>query len=220
MDDQYKKTVKAIARGLKAQSRDPRVKVFLSYLYTSDIFNKYLDTVLTYKNVSRAGFSVLHYLVLNGGSMIPTVISKKTARSKYSVTRVIDTLEKMGLVERLPAGKDRRTRRVRITEKGREKLLECFVDISARVQAEAALRESEARIRAVTDSAQDAILMMGPDGRISYWNPMAESAQILEEGFVETFSPRRAALGEMEQQHPRCGDVAFAEKLFMSGHFV
>ena len=120
MDDQYKKTVKAIARGLKAQSRDPRVKVFLSYLYTSDIFNKYLDTVLTYKNVSRAGFSVLHYLVLNGGSMIPTVISKKTARSKYSVTRVIDTLEKMGLVERLPAGKDRRTRRVRITEKGLE----------------------------------------------------------------------------------------------------
>jgi PAS domain S-box-containing protein len=47
-------------------------------------------------------------------------------------------------------------------------------DVSERKKAEAALRESEARVRAITDSAQDAILMMGPDGGISYWNPMAE----------------------------------------------
>ena len=36
------------------------------------------------------------------------------------------------------------------------------------------LRESECRLRAITDSAQDAILMMDPEGRISYWNPAAE----------------------------------------------
>jgi two-component system, cell cycle response regulator len=34
--------------------------------------------------------------------------------------------------------------------------------------------ESESCMRAVTDSAQDAILMMDSKGRIRYWNPMAE----------------------------------------------
>jgi DNA-binding MarR family transcriptional regulator len=76
--------------------------------------------VLTYKKVTRAGFSILHYLILSGGSLMPTVISKKTTRSKYSVTRVVDTLEKIGLVRRLPLGEDRRIRRVIITNKGLE----------------------------------------------------------------------------------------------------
>ena len=47
-------------------------------------------------------------------------------------------------------------------------------DITDRKQAEKALRESESRIRGITDSAQNAILMMDPEGRISYWNPAAE----------------------------------------------
>jgi hypothetical protein len=50
----------------------------------------------------------------------------------------------------------------------------CFCrDITARKYAEAALRESESRLRTITDSALDAILMMDPQGRISYWNPAA-----------------------------------------------
>ena len=40
-------------------------------------------------------------------------------------------------------------------------------------RAETQLRESEVRLRAITDSAQDAILMMDPDGQISYWSPAA-----------------------------------------------
>jgi len=36
------------------------------------------------------------------------------------------------------------------------------------------LQESETRLRVITDSAQDAILMMDTNGLISYWNPAAE----------------------------------------------
>jgi PAS domain S-box-containing protein len=50
-----------------------------------------------------------------------------------------------------------------------------FTDITERKRAEEALRAGEARLRAITDSAQDAILMMDPGGAISYWNPAAES---------------------------------------------
>ena len=48
-------------------------------------------------------------------------------------------------------------------------------DITAQKRAEAALKESEARLRGITDSAQDAILMIDSHGAITYWNPAAES---------------------------------------------
>ncbi|MCX6878488.1 MAG: response regulator [Verrucomicrobia bacterium] len=41
-------------------------------------------------------------------------------------------------------------------------------------QMQTTLREGEARMRAITDSAQDAILMMDHEGHVSYWNPAAE----------------------------------------------
>ena len=40
--------------------------------------------------------------------------------------------------------------------------------------AEEKLRESEERIRAITNSANDAITMMDNNGNVSYWNPAAE----------------------------------------------
>jgi PAS domain S-box-containing protein len=47
-------------------------------------------------------------------------------------------------------------------------------DVTERKRAEQALRDSETRLRAITDSARDAILMMDPEGMITYWNPAAE----------------------------------------------
>ena len=57
---------------------------------------------------------------------------------------------------------------------GRPSHIPAIRDITERLQAEGPLRESEARIRAITDSAKDAIVMMNPAGQISYWNPAAE----------------------------------------------
>ena len=47
-------------------------------------------------------------------------------------------------------------------------------EIELRQRTENTLREREAMLRAITDSAQDAILMMNPEGLISYWNASAE----------------------------------------------
>jgi PAS domain S-box-containing protein len=49
------------------------------------------------------------------------------------------------------------------------------VDITDRKRAEKEARWSEARLRGITDSAQDAIIMMDPQGTISFWNPAAQS---------------------------------------------
>jgi PAS domain S-box-containing protein len=53
----------------------------------------------------------------------------------------------------------------RIRLDGQEKLLECFVDVSARTQAEEALRESEARYRILFNLASEGILAHSLDGR-------------------------------------------------------
>ena len=56
-----------------------------------------------------------------------------------------------------------------------ERHYECvWHDVTELKRTEDALRQSEARLRTITDSAQDAILMMTPEGAISYWNPAAE----------------------------------------------
>ena len=47
-------------------------------------------------------------------------------------------------------------------------------DVTERRQAEAALREREAVLHNITEAAQDAIVMMDPAGRVSFWNPAAE----------------------------------------------
>ena len=41
-------------------------------------------------------------------------------------------------------------------------------------RAEETCRVSETRIRSITDAVRDAILMIDPDGRVTFWNPAAE----------------------------------------------
>ncbi len=57
---------------------------------------------------------------------------------------------------------------------GKEHLLENFSDITERKQVEETLRDSEEKFRMISDSAQDAIIMIDNDGNISYWNKAAE----------------------------------------------
>ncbi len=56
---------------------------------------------------------------------------------------------------------------------GKEYLIESFVDISEYKKAVTELKESESRLKTISDSAKDAILMMDSKGNISFWNPAA-----------------------------------------------
>ena len=62
----------------------------------------------------------------------------------------------------------------RIEIDGEPCLLTVARDISKQKRAEEALREREETLRAMTTSAQDAILMIDPEGKVSFWNPAAE----------------------------------------------
>lgn len=62
-----------------------------------------------------------------------------------------------------------------LDEEGRVKyLIPEGRDITERKLAEVALRESEEKFRAVSSSAQDAILMVNGEGKIAFWNEAAE----------------------------------------------
>lgn len=120
MNGQMKESIDLLAEEIRAQARDMRVDTFLSLIYTSDLIGKYLENVLSDKPVTKAGYNVLHSLILNDGTLTSTEISKRVWRTKYSVTKVIDTLEKQGYVTRAPMGasSDRRMKKIQITSKG------------------------------------------------------------------------------------------------------
>ena len=60
---------------------------------------------------------------------------------------------------------------IRIQVRGQEKLLECFVDITDRKQAEEALRVSERRFRSLTEATSDWVWEINKDGYYTYASP-------------------------------------------------
>lgn len=110
--------LQSMADEIREQAAQLRVLTFLSFMYTSEVVSRYLDIELARYPVGRTGFSVLHNLVLHGGTMTPTDLSKRIFRSKHAITRVVDRLEKFGYVKRDDIGSDRRVRKVSLTKEG------------------------------------------------------------------------------------------------------
>ncbi|HEV2546351.1 MAG TPA: PAS domain S-box protein [Stellaceae bacterium] len=62
----------------------------------------------------------------------------------------------------------------RLEFKGRQAAIVAAIDVTDQERAKAALRESEARLRQILDSAYDAFVSADAEGRVSAWNAEAE----------------------------------------------
>ena len=108
----------SLAKRLRVQANDLRFDNFLSFIYTSEIVNKYLDTELRKFGINRTQMSILHILIVRGGTLTPTDLSRRITRSKHATTKAVDSLEELGLTKSTSTKRDRRLRKVTITEKG------------------------------------------------------------------------------------------------------
>jgi PAS domain S-box-containing protein len=81
-------------------------------------------------------------------------------------------------------------------------------DITERMRAEEDLRESESKLKAITTSTQNAILMIDSAGKVTYWNPAAETilgfsnAEAIGRNLHRLIAPQR---------HHDAHDAAFPE---------
>ncbi len=134
----------------------------------------------------REGFEVLRRLLERPESRdIPVVLISASGESAQrveglklgAVDYITKPFQREELLARVQTHLKLRRLQVRLEQQAaslQQAHAQFQTDLVERKRAEEKLQESEARLRAITDSAQDAILMMGPDGRISYWNPAAE----------------------------------------------
>jgi MarR family transcriptional regulator, organic hydroperoxide resistance regulator len=118
MGDSFQQDLERKAKDIRIQARDFRTDNLMSFFSTYDAVIRYVDLEIAKFNVSHSGFKILDTLILNEGRMRPTEISKELFRSKDSITRVLDTLEKKGLIKRETNEKDHRTKKVSITKEG------------------------------------------------------------------------------------------------------
>jgi DNA-binding MarR family transcriptional regulator len=90
----------------------------LSILMSFEVLERHLEVELRRHKVSLIRFNIMSTLFKNGGEMTPSEISESVFREKNTITAVINTLEREGVVRRVPSTDDRRSVKVVITDKG------------------------------------------------------------------------------------------------------
>ncbi|OGO30391.1 MAG: hypothetical protein A2Z29_10080 [Chloroflexi bacterium RBG_16_56_11] len=90
----------------------------LSILMSFEVLARHLEIQLKQHDASLIRFHIMSNLFKNGGEMTPSEIAESVFREKNSVTAVINTMERQGVVRREPSSDDRRSVKVLITDKG------------------------------------------------------------------------------------------------------
>lgn len=101
----------------KRTDRTP-LGTLLSILMSFEVLARYLEVELRRYEASLIRFNIMSTLFTNGGEMTPSEIAERVFREKNSITAVINTLERQGVVRREPSSNDRRSVKVVITDKG------------------------------------------------------------------------------------------------------
>jgi DNA-binding MarR family transcriptional regulator len=90
----------------------------LSVLMSFEVLARHLEVELRRYEASLIRFHIMSNLFKNGGEMTPSEIGESVFREKNTITAVINTLERQGVVRREPSTDDRRSVKVVITDKG------------------------------------------------------------------------------------------------------
>lgn len=103
-------------------SLDPTAcEVFLNLLRTGDDLFEAKSAFLTRHGISQGRFTVLMLLDRCGDSTCtPAELAEESRVTRATMTGLVDTLEKDGLVVRVADAGDRRTIHVRLTKQGRK----------------------------------------------------------------------------------------------------
>jgi len=100
-----------------AQVRD--VKFWLCVKF-ADTIKRYCEITMKKDDISPLHAMAMFHLVCAEGSSTPTHLAEMMFRSKHSVTKIVDNLEKEGFIVRDFSSKDRRVTHIRITASGLE----------------------------------------------------------------------------------------------------
>jgi DNA-binding MarR family transcriptional regulator len=149
-------------------------EVYLHLLRTSDEVFAFSERNLTAHNISQGGFSVLMLLwnpaqrrnpaavpsaCMGPGPRTPTELADAAGVTRATMTGLIDTLERDGLVRREPDPDDRRMMSVRLTTKAEEflrQLLPEHFQIMARLMAPLSEGERKTLVRLLTKILRNA----------------------------------------------------------------
>jgi DNA-binding MarR family transcriptional regulator len=106
-----------VSEASKTADKTP-LGTLLSVLMSFEVLARYFEVELRRHEATLIKFNIMSTLFKNGGEMTPSEIAESVFREKNSITAVINTLEREGVVRREPSTDDRRSVRVIITDKG------------------------------------------------------------------------------------------------------
>jgi len=90
---------------------------FLRYMAFADVILRYNETILK-NDISWLKTEALMFIITRGGCLTPSKLARIMLRSNYSVTKLLNGLEKEGLITRRRSKKDRRTYPAYLTSEG------------------------------------------------------------------------------------------------------
>lgn len=111
---------KTLAAEVQIQNENASIKCLRYFMKLSHLLSKYLDTKLGIYGLNRTQRRIIIFIVRRSEPMTPTELSKLTTLTIDSINKSIDNLDKMGLTRSYRYRKDRRVRKVTLTEKGLE----------------------------------------------------------------------------------------------------
>jgi len=106
-------------QNLETSDENPML-AWVSLVHASSRLTQGLDAALQEDvGISMAEQDLLKQIAVNQGALTLTELARRIFLSKAGMTKMLDRLEKQGLLKRAPAPGDRRSLRVALTAKGR-----------------------------------------------------------------------------------------------------